>query len=191
ARPLADPFAVEVVAVPAKGVERWLNQRLARTLGAIAGDGISANIAFPTPAALVADVLAAAGGVAADEDPWAPGRVVWTLLRVIDDALTEPWAALLARHLGAETADGLPAHRAGRRYATAARIAALFDGYAAQRPSLIAAWSEGHDTDGCGNALPEDLHWQPELWRRLRTRLATPGPAERLPAGCARLRTDP
>ncbi|RDI67649.1 exodeoxyribonuclease V subunit gamma [Nocardia pseudobrasiliensis] len=190
ARPLADPFAVEVVAVPAKGVERWLNQRLAGTLGAVAGDGISANIAFPTPAALVADVLAAASGIAADEDPWASGRVVWTLLQVIDEALDEPWAALLARHLGADTADGRRTHRAGRRYATAARIAALFDGYAAQRPTLIGDWSAGRDTDGCDNPLPEDLRWQPELWRRLRARVGTPGPAERLPATCAALRAD-
>ncbi|MFI5776413.1 exodeoxyribonuclease V subunit gamma [Nocardia sp. NPDC051570] len=189
ARPLADPFAVEVVAVPAKGIERWLQQRLAGMLGAVAGDGISANIAFPTPAALVAEVLAAATGVPAEDDPWAPGRMVWTLLSVIDDALAQPWAALLSRHLGAD----IPAvaHRAGRRYATAARIAALFDGYATGRPALIADWSQGHDTDGCGNPLPEDLRWQPELWRRLRTRLTTPGPAERLTTACTRLRTDP
>ncbi|MCM6772258.1 exodeoxyribonuclease V subunit gamma [Nocardia sp. CDC159] len=187
AHPLDDPFAVEVVAVPAKGVERWLNQRLAGVLGAVAGDGVSANIAFPTPAALVAGILAEATGIPADEDPWVPGRLVWTLLRVIDAALTEPWAALLARHLGAD-APGRT-HRAGRRYATAARLAALFDGYATQRPTLLIDWSAGHDTDGCGHPLPEDLRWQPELFRRLRTELATPSPAERLPVACARLRT--
>ena len=33
ATPLADPFAEEVVVVPAKGVERWLSQRLAHRLG--------------------------------------------------------------------------------------------------------------------------------------------------------------
>ena len=32
-RPPADPFADEVVAVPAKGVERWLAQRLSHVLG--------------------------------------------------------------------------------------------------------------------------------------------------------------
>ena len=34
AAPLDDPFAEEVVVVPAKGVERWLTQRLSHRLGA-------------------------------------------------------------------------------------------------------------------------------------------------------------
>ncbi|MBF6176355.1 exodeoxyribonuclease V subunit gamma [Nocardia blacklockiae] len=189
AEPLDDPFAAEVVAVPAKGVERWLNQRLSGVLGAVAGDGVSANIAYPAPAALVAGALAGATGIAADDDPWAPDRAVWALLRVIDAAVGEPWCAVLARHLGAEAAGS--SHRSGRRFATAARIAALFDGYATQRPTLVTDWAAGSDTDGCGGALPEDLRWQPELWRRLRAELATPSPAERLATACARLRSEP
>ncbi len=39
ATPLADPFAEEVVVVPAKGVERWLSQRLSHRLGAAPGAG--------------------------------------------------------------------------------------------------------------------------------------------------------
>ena len=38
ATPLRDPFASEVVAVPAKGVERWLTQRLSTVLG-LSGSG--------------------------------------------------------------------------------------------------------------------------------------------------------
>nr|WP_156674859.1 exodeoxyribonuclease V subunit gamma [Nocardia terpenica] len=190
ARPLADPFAAEVVAVPAKGVERWLTQRLAGMLGAADGDGVSANIAFPSPAALVAEALAGATGIAADDDPWAPDRMVWSLLRVIDAAVGEPWCAVLAHHLGADEPAGR-SHRAGRRFATAARIAALFDGYAAHRPTVLTAWATGSDTDGCGTPLPEDLRWQPELWRRLRADLGTPSPAERLTDACARLRSTP
>jgi exodeoxyribonuclease V gamma subunit len=189
ARPLADPFAAEVVAVPALGVERWLHQRLSGVLGAVAGDGVAANIRCPSPAALVATALSGAGGTAVDADPWAPERLVWTLLPVIDTVLPEPWSAVLARHLGAESAGR--SHRAGRRYATAARIAALFDGYAAQRPSLITDWAGGADTDGCGRSLPDDLRWQPELFRRLRAELGTPSPAERLAPACARLRAEP
>ena len=53
--PLDDPMAAEVVAVPTRGVERWLTQRLSTRLGATPGraDGVCANIAFPYPAALV------------------------------------------------------------------------------------------------------------------------------------------
>ncbi|WP_280262494.1 exodeoxyribonuclease V subunit gamma [Nocardia wallacei] len=188
-RTLPDPFATEVVAVAAKGVERWLNQRLSGVLGAAAGDGVSANIDFPAPSSLVAAVLAAAGEVPAEDDPWVPERMVWALLRVLDAAVSEPWCAVPARHLGADAASGT--HRSGRRFATAAHIAALFDGYATQRPSLITDWTAGADTDGCGTPLPEDLRWQPELWRRLRAELDSPSPAERLESACARLRAEP
>ena len=34
ANPLPDPFAEELVVVPARGVERWLSQRLSHVLGA-------------------------------------------------------------------------------------------------------------------------------------------------------------
>ncbi|GAB2729313.1 exodeoxyribonuclease V subunit gamma [Nocardia thraciensis] len=187
--PLPDPFTGEVVAVPAKGVERWLNQRLSAVLGATAGDGVSANIDYPSPSSLVATVLAGVSEVSAQDDPWVPERVVWALLRVLDASVSEPWCVVPARHLGAGTDGGT--HRSGRRFATAARIAALFDGYATQRPTLIADWTAGADTDGCGSPLPEDLGWQPELWRRLRAEIDSPSPAERLESACARLRSEP
>lgn len=207
ADPLPDPFAAEVVAVPAKGVERWLTQQLSGVLGAsAAGDGIAANIRFPAPAALVEEVSARIAGPAPYDDPWSPDHTVWTLLRVIDESVHEPWCAVLARHLGSEPeeagghpelagAEGRPAavaeHRRGRRYATAARLAALFDGYAVQRPGLITEWSAGADTDGTGRPLPDDLVWQPALWRRLRDALGAPDPARRLHTLCERLRAEP
>ncbi|MFC3962854.1 exodeoxyribonuclease V subunit gamma [Nocardia jiangsuensis] len=187
ASPPADPFAAEVVAVPAKGIERWLAQRLSGVLGTSgpgAADGIAAAIRFPSPAALVTECLAAASGLAAADDPWERDRVVWALLRVLDGVLGAPWAAVLTRHLGAE-------HRAGRRFATAVGLAALFESYAAQRPELIIAWAAGADTDGAGRPLPADLGWQPALWRELRAAIGVPGPAERLADACARLRADP
>ncbi|MGW5381606.1 exodeoxyribonuclease V subunit gamma [Nocardia sp. NPDC003963] len=205
ADPLPDPFAAEVVAVPAKGVERWLTQQLSGVLGisTAAGDGIAANIRFPMPAALVEEISAGAGGPGPHDDPWSPDRTVWTLLRVIDESVHEPWCAVLARHLGLDTRGGpedtgavgdLAAdadHRRGRRYATAARLSALFDGYAVARPALIAEWSRGADTDGTGRPLPDDLIWQPALWRRLRAAIDAPDPAERLETLCARLRAEP
>jgi exodeoxyribonuclease V gamma subunit len=77
ARPLDDPFVAEIVAVPAKGVERWLAQRLSHHLGTPDGDGICAGVAFSSPAAIVGEVVAAAGfgggAVSArHEDPWRP-----------------------------------------------------------------------------------------------------------------------
>ncbi|MBY8860534.1 exodeoxyribonuclease V subunit gamma [Nocardia sp. CA2R105] len=189
-RPLEDPFAAEVVAVGAKGVERWLTQRLAGVLGGDAGDGVCANVRFTSVAGLIADVLGAASGIAADADPWAPERMVWSLLRVLDASVGEVWCAIPARHLGADDPSGR-SYRAGRRFATAAGVAALFDGYATQRPSVIADWVAGADTDGFGAELPADLRWQPQLWRRLRAGIGTPSPAERLSQACTRLRAEP
>lgn len=184
ATPLADPFATEVVAVPAKGVERWLAQRLSTVLGAgSAGDGICSGIAFPPAGRLVAETLAAARGGDLQLDPWADP--VWPLLDVIDQHLGEPWCRVLAQHLGAGGDD----HRRGRRWAVAARLAGLFGAYAAHRPQMVRDWADGRDTDGYG-PLPEDLSWQAELWRRLRERLG-PSPAERLDDACAALRADP
>ena len=103
ADPLDDPMAAEVVAVPTRGVERWLSQRLSTRLGATPGraDGVCANVEFPYPAALVGGAVAAATGVARDADPWVAARSVWPLLHVIDAALDESWLAPLASYLGA------------------------------------------------------------------------------------------
>ena len=192
--PLADPFQREVIAVPAKGVERWLTQRLSHVLGAGDdghGDGVAANIDFPSPTRLIDQALAVATGYDVDDDPWHPSRMLWTLLQVIDDCVSEPWCAVLARHLGCG-ADGRGAadHRAGRRYGTAAHLAELFRSYGSQRPAMLVDWADGRDTDG-SDPLDDDLLWQPELWRRLRERIGAPSPAERLESACARLRQEP
>ncbi len=99
AAPLGDPFAQELVLVPARGVERWLSQRLAGVLGAGpkpgSGDGVCAGVAFSSPSSLIAEVT---GTV--DDDPWSPDAMAWPLLEVIDASCDEPWCTTLARHLG-------------------------------------------------------------------------------------------
>ena len=187
ASPLADPFAPEVVAVPAKGVERWLTQRLSTVLGTTDGDGVAANIRFPSATRLVDEAVAAASGIEADDDAWAPQRVLWQLLEIIDSCVGEPWCTVLAAHLG----DGAGDHRAGRRYATAEHLRDLFRSYEQHRPAMLTEWAAGQDTDGAGGALEADLHWQAELWRRLRAVLGTPSPAERLDATCEKLVAQP
>lgn len=182
--PPPDPFGPEVIAVPAKGIERWLIQRLAASLGAEDGDGVAANIVFPSPVRLVDEAIAAASGSDPDDDPWAAARLLWTLIDTIDGCLDEPWCAVLRAHLSGE-------HRITRRYATAEHLVELWRSYAAQRPQLFVDWAAGRDTDGLDDPLPDDLHWQAELWRQLRERVGTPSPAERLSEACDLLRTDP
>ena len=74
ATPLDDPFAEEVVVVPAKGVERWLTQRLSHRLGtgSRGGDGVCAGVRFLNPRSLVSLLLGRER-----DDPWDPERLVW------------------------------------------------------------------------------------------------------------------
>ncbi len=187
--PLADPFAEEIVAVPTRGMERWLTQRMSTRLGASPGraDGVCANVAFPFPRTLVADALAAATGVDPARDPWAPERLVWPLLRVVDDHLDEEWLTSLGTHLKGAQAD----EQEVRRFATVRHLADLYDHYGLRRPAMIQAWARGEDTDGGGRPLPEDRNWQAELWRRLRAVIGRPSAAERLEPACRRLEAEP
>jgi exodeoxyribonuclease V gamma subunit len=185
-KPPADPFAQEVVAVPAKGVERWLAQRLSHVLGAMSDDGVCANVVFPWPDRLLDDAVQSASGEHADAVArWAPERSVWPLLEVIDAcAGTEPWCRSLGQHLGSGDEDK------GRRFAVASRLARLFDDYGQSRPAMLRAWAKGRDERGDGTPLEDDLRWQAELWRRLRDRLGSTSPAELLEDACARLKAE-
>ncbi|MGH8868433.1 MAG: exodeoxyribonuclease V subunit gamma [Actinomycetes bacterium] len=198
AAPPADPFAGEIVAVPAKGVERWLAQRLSHVLGAQAGDGVCANVDFPWPSRMLDDAVQSVSAEHADAvERWAPQRSVWPLLDCIDSAVpAEAWCRQLAQHLGAGGGAGAGAGSAdvgdrGRRLAVASRLAQLFDEYGQSRPEMVCAWADGRDEQGDGTRLDGDLCWQAELWRRLRDRLGTPAPAELLSGACTRLRDEP
>lgn len=190
--PLEDPMLAEVVSVPTRGVERWLSQRLAASLGASRGraDGVCANLAFPFPGTVVGDAVAAASGIDRDTDPWRADRSVWPLLEVVDESLGEPWLADLSAHLGGAAADA-DSSRHARRFTSVRHIADLYDRYGVHRPQMVCSWAAGEDLNGAGGPLPDRAKWQAELWRRLSGRLGTASPAERLQDACARLRSDP
>jgi exodeoxyribonuclease V gamma subunit len=184
AQPLADPFAEEVVVVPARGVERWLSQRLSHRLGVgtRGGDGVCAGVRFLSPHSLVALLLGRE-----HDDPWQPDRLAWTVLQAVDDSLGEPWCHTLATHLGHGLTGEEGEVRQGRRWSVARRLAGLFSAYAVQRPALVTDWREGRDTDGLGGPLEPDLCWQAELWRRVLARVDAPPPDVRLEETVTRL----
>ncbi len=220
-----DPMAPEVVAVPTRGVERWLTQRLSHRLGAAGGeDGVCANVEFPFPGTLVGTATSLACGIDPDTDPWPPSRSVWPLLELVDEHISDPFLAPLAEHLRAGSPDRTrrPAEpggadgRAGdegeslRRFATVRHLADLYDRYAVHRPRMVQAWAMAPDADapGAGRAHggphgganvgphgdPRSAArdgWQPELWRRLRSRIGLPSPAERLDVAGERLVVEP
>ena len=192
AEPLPDPMAFDVVAVPARGIERWITQQLSHRLGRTDTEaGVCAGVRFPSPAALIAEVV---GG--READPWTPDRLVWPVLSAIDASLTEPWAVILARYLGADGVDGADGRtdgrdRADRRYAVARRVAGLFDRYAMNRPDMVAEWLGGGESDGAGHVLPADLAWQPPLWRTVRDLVPAADPVHRVERALAALAADP
>jgi exodeoxyribonuclease V gamma subunit len=182
AQPLTDPFAEELVLVPARGVERWLSQRLSHVLGCTrGGDGVCAGVAFRSPGSLIAEVT---GTV--DDDLWSPEAMTWPLLEVVDCSLDEPWCRTLAQHLGHFDTGTEAELRRGRRYSVARRLAGLFASYARQRPQLLVDWLDGHARD-----LDADLAWQPEVWRALVAKVPADPPHIRHEKTVARLREGP
>jgi exodeoxyribonuclease V gamma subunit len=184
AEPPDDAFDPEVVAVPTRGMERWLTQQLSTQLGASAGrgDGVCAGVLFPSPRTLIADAVATASGIDPDSDPWLPERIVWPLLEVVEACADEPWLRRLAVHLGYDSTPP-DAVRQARRLSTLRQIAARFDRYARHRPDMIRAWAAGEN--------PISAPWQAELWRRLATQIGVADPATRLEPACIRIRTEP
>ena len=205
--PGADPFAPEVLAVGARGTERWIAQRLSHHLGAGdpatgGDDGICARVEFPSPAQLLDGVLAdvvarTRPGDAGVVERWAPDALTWDVLEVLDAIAPaegvvpgapedRPAFAVLRHHLR-HGEDGSPRVR---RTAAASRLAGLFARYGAARPQLLVDWAAGRD-DPPTAPLPADLRWQPEVFRAVRAHVGLPAPAELLEEACAALRADP
>ncbi|MDP9022590.1 MAG: exodeoxyribonuclease V subunit gamma, partial [Actinomycetota bacterium] len=186
---LPDPMTPEVVAVPSRGIERWLAQELSTRLGTTVGrrDGVCANVAFPFPSRVMGQALAAAGDLRPDEDPWSPNRLVWPLLETVDVHLHDAWLTPIRAHLSAATGDDASPAPA-RRYTAVRHVADLYDRYGVHRPEMVRAWASGRDVDDCNAALDAAARWQPRLWRCVRERLGVPSPAERLDDAVRQLR---
>ncbi len=180
--PPDDPFTPEVVAVPSRAVQRWLQQQLARRLGtsgrAGAADGVAANIEMPFPGRLLRPRLATPDRDRAplishagpDVDPWQPGPLTWRLLHVAPAA-------------------GITLAGAAR----ARQVAELFDRYAVYRPALLHAWAHDRDDDADAQPLDPSQRWQPRLWRAAARSLdvRTSDPATRLRHAVESLVADP
>ncbi len=169
ATPLADPLQAEEVVVHSRGMERWLSQHLSRGLGATgAGDGVCANVVFPFPIDVIRRAIRATGGPDPRRSVWAPDRLVWPLMVLVEGGLGR-WAAPLTDRLV-----GAPA----MRFAVLRRVADLLDSYAVHRPGMVLSWLEGKDVDAAGGVLDRTDRWQPELLRALRAAVDQPTLAE-------------
>jgi exodeoxyribonuclease V gamma subunit len=142
---------------------------------------VCANVTFPFPGALVNSAQATALDADPDADPWAPERAVWPLMELVETHFDEGWLAPLAEHIRkSRTVEE------SKRFSSVRHVADLFDRYAVHRPDMLQRWAEG--TPQLGET--SDTAWQIDLWLRLRDRIGTPSPAERLPEVCQRLRKE-
>ena len=160
--------------VPAKGVERWLTQRLSHRLGAgpRGGDGVCAGVGSSARAR-----WSRCSPARDRDDPWDPDRLVWPLL---DVDRREPRRAVV-RHPRRP-----PRPRPRRRRGRAAPRPPLLRRPPARRPLRVVrraaagagrpTGATGRDTDGAGGPLDADLRWQAELWRRLVAAVDAPPP---------------
>ncbi len=170
AEPLRDALATEVVAVPTRGVERWLSQRLGHSLGATAapvpGPGAAGPLGAAGPAAVAGQPATAGGdGTCANVDWPSPSSLVTGLVREVTGYAggarrSGPWAPevcvwplvqIVDRHLDDPSLAVLAAHlRASsppgpsgrqRRFGAVRHLAELFDRYSLYRPRMVREWS--------------------------------------------------
>ena len=180
--PLDDPMEAEVVAVPTRGVERWLTQRLSAVLGASPGrgDGVCANVEFPFPGP-ARERRRCDGrrrrprGRSVARRRGRSGRCsTWSRRRLASPG----WRRWRRTSADREADADRPARAPVEHACGTSPISTTATPSIARR-----CCARGRTDDGDG--------WQAELWRRLRERIGEPSPAERLDDACARLRAEP
>ncbi len=198
-----DPFTPDVVAVPTRGVERWIAQGLAHHLGAGPGgrDGVCAALSFPQPHALIERCLlagtsgapAAPGTPARPEppDPWHPPLLARTILGLLPSWEGRDGFELLTAYLRGGGRVGELSGGHGRRWAAAELLARTLTDYGAQRPHMVRSWLAGSMDNAAGTGIPEDLAWQRTVLTELTELTGVPPPAARIETVCAALRADP
>ena len=144
-RPLASPFNPEIVVVQSAAARRWLTLRLAEL------QGVCANFEFPFLGAIVAKLIATGPEGASLHERPAADLITWRIESALRRCTGRPEFAAVAGYLAG--GDAL------KRFALAARIAALFDQYRLYRPDLLLQWS----ARGPGSSHPDEP-WQARLW---------------------------
>ncbi len=146
----------DTVLVQSKGMERWLNLRLAER------EGVAANIEFPFPKSFVTKILRESVGLPTQDtfDKEVMGWRIYELLLELEEHSAFD-------SLKAYVADG---NTVLKRYQLANRIADLFDQYLVFRPNTILSWNDKLLEPIFFDKIvevPDSLKWQPILWRKL------------------------
>ncbi|MBN2433360.1 MAG: exodeoxyribonuclease V subunit gamma [Acidobacteria bacterium] len=153
----ASPLRPEFVLVQTHGMGRWLSLQLALR------HGISANMRYLFPNALLRDVVEPLCAVPAADDPWAPDNLVWSVADILSDPLIGDDVFRPVRDYLAGSAGGGETGVDVRHFQLARQAADVLDQYTVYRPGLTEEW-EGGRRRYPGQA---DEAWQAALWREL------------------------
>lgn len=178
--PLA-PLENEVILVQSNGIGQWLKLALAADAGddGAGGSGIAAALDMTLPARFLWQAYRAVlthvehdSNAVPPTSPFDETRLVWRLLRLLPELMTQEVFAPLARFLD-DDGDLRKHHQ------LAERLADLFDQYQVYRADWLDAWGRGEDVlitaRGEARPLDESQRWQPALWRALREDVGSDG----------------
>jgi exodeoxyribonuclease V gamma subunit len=168
------PLENEIILAQSNGIAQWLKLALAADASrgrededsGETGLGIAAALEISLPSRFLWRVYRAVLGADAvpEISPFDKSRLVWRLMRLLPELLTQAEYAPLRRFLLKDT-------DLRKRFQLAERLADLFDQYQVYRADWLAAWADGEDLligpRGGRVPLPEEQRWQPALWRAL------------------------
>ncbi len=169
-----DPLENEIILVQSNGIAQWLKLALAADEGD-GGCGIAAALEISLPSSFLWQVYRALLGREAvpDTSPFDKSRLLWRLMRLLPEVMTDPVYAPLKQFLDND------ADRR-KRFQLAERLADLFDQYQVYRADWLAAWAAGNavqiDARGNSESLEPEQCWQAALWQALLADVET-GPA--------------
>ncbi|MCW9717204.1 exodeoxyribonuclease V subunit gamma [Avibacterium sp. 21-599] len=168
--PLNDPLQSEIILVQSPGMAQWLQWQIAEK------QGISANLQFPMPATFIWQLYRDNLFNITQQNQFAKEQIVWRLMRLIPQYLSQPAFAPLRDYLNTA-----PQSAQQKLYQLAEKIADLFDQYLVYRPDWISAWEKKEDrtiaqqiatqksTDKpqLVTQIAQHIEWQGILWRAL------------------------
>ena len=189
AAPGGDPFARLVVGVPTAGVRDWLTRRIASDVG------IAANIAMPYPGRFSPRRSVSRTATTRGASNGSHGRCSTSSTRALSTFLAGPPSSPVAT-AGPDhrTASPSPAEsptcstatrRRGPKSSANGSSACAGDGTVRSMP--VGGTPAAGDEHTVGS-LPPSMHWQFDLWRRVRQRLGSPSVAEQIPERIEQLR---
>ncbi|MDQ3037826.1 MAG: exodeoxyribonuclease V subunit gamma, partial [Myxococcota bacterium] len=160
----ADPLEPVTIVVPNRPMERWVEMRLAETLG------IAANLRFLRLERFVSERLTIEGGRRVLGPGEIEGRVLATLHGAIETASSDAQADALEPVRVYLRAAGDDEDATARRCVQLARrLAHLFQEYGYSRPRMLEAWERG-ELELESSDLAATERWQRALWLAARAR---------------------